>query len=80
MREKFGRDVAPVLECLGYRSAKALFPGLMRCDELPKFIDGSDAVQIALALRVSPREQAVAAKYDAIAVRVIRHRLLQHQP
>src|SRR5690349_7303886 len=51
----------------------------MRCDELPKLIDGSNAVQIALALRVAPREQAMSAKYDPIAVRVFGHRLLQHQ-
>ena len=47
----------------------------MRRDELPQFIDGSDAVQIAFALGVPPREQAVAAKNDAIAARIVRSQL-----
>ena len=42
------------------------------CDELAHLIDGRDAAQVALALRVAPREQAVAAEDDAVAARIAR--------
>ena len=49
-------------------------------DELADLVDQRDGSQIALALRLSPREQAVAAKYDAVAVWIVAYCLAKHKP
>ena len=41
---------------------RVLRPSLMFVDELAHLVDGADAVQVALLLRLAPREQAVAAR------------------
>ena len=38
-------------------------------DEVAHLVDGADAVQVALVLRLAPREQAVAAENQAVAAR-----------
>jgi len=40
-------------------------------NELPQLIDDGERVEIAFALRIAPREQSVAAEYDAIAIRIL---------
>ena len=47
------------------------FLGLMLLDEFAHLVDGVDAVQIAVALRHSPREQAVASKDQAFDAGVL---------
>lgn len=47
-------------------------------NELPKMIDGGDCVQVTLPLRVAPRKQAVAAKYDSVAARCLLNSFLEH--
>jgi hypothetical protein len=59
--------------------ARAVPPRHVLLDELPHLIDGLDAVQITLALRRTPREEAVAAQDDAVAARMFLDRLAQHQ-
>src|SRR3954452_546170 len=48
-------------------------------DELAHLVDGTNAVQIALALRVAPGEQAVAAENQAFRAWIVLYRALQHQ-
>src|SRR5437763_1286413 len=48
-------------------------------NELAHLIDGADAVQVALALRVAPSEQAMAAQKHSVASRVVLHDLLELQ-
>ena len=47
-------------------------------DELAKLVDDRDGVQVALALRLSPRKQAMPAEHDAIAPRRLLDDLPQH--
>ena len=58
------------------RTARAL--GVI-LHELAHLIDGLDAAEIRLFLRLAPREQAVSAEHDAVAPRVRLDRLPQHQ-
>ncbi len=51
----------------------------MLLDELAHLVDGLDAADVALALRVAPGEQAVAAEDDAVAAGIVLDRLAQHQ-
>ncbi len=51
----------------------------MVLDELAHLVDGLDAADVALALRVAPGEQAVAAEDDAVAAGIVLDRLAQHQ-
>ena len=48
-------------------------------DELSHLIDGGHAAQITVALRLAPREQAMAAEHDAVASGRIRDGTPQHQ-
>src|SRR3954466_3378857 len=48
-------------------------------DELAHLVDGTNAVQIALALRVAPSEQAVAAENQAFRAWIVLYRALQHK-
>ncbi len=48
-------------------------------DELAHLIDGLDAVQVTVPLRVAPREEAVAAEDKAVAAGLPGHGLPQHQ-
>src|SRR3954462_419345 len=63
------------------RAAKARPVGslLVLLDEVPHLIDGADAVQVTLVLRRPPREQAMTAKNDPVAARVLVNGALQHQ-
>src|SRR5207249_8778507 len=51
----------------------------MRLHELAHLIDRLQAVQIAIALRVAPREEPVAAEHESVASRVVVTRAPQHQ-
>ncbi len=51
----------------------------VRVDELSHLVDGPDAVQVALALRVAPGEQAVAAENQPVASRVVPDAFFNHQ-
>src|SRR6201995_3735532 len=50
----------------------------MRFNEVGELIDHTERRQIALALCIAPGEQAMAAKYDAIARRLLLNRPLHH--
>src|SRR5262249_59517535 len=53
-------------------------PACVIVHERAHLIDGPDAVLIAVALRVAPREQPVTAEHDALAPGMIGDRRLQH--
>ncbi len=48
-------------------------------DELPDLIDDGDGVQVALALGLSPGEEAVATEYDAIAAGMVTDGVPHHE-
>src|ERR1700761_8012279 len=50
----------------------------MRFNEVGELIDHTERIQIALALRIAPGEQAMAAKHDTIARRLLLNRPLHH--
>src|SRR5262245_50772603 len=50
----------------------------VRVDELAHLIDGADAVDVTLLLRLAPRKQAMPAENDAITARIVLDRLPQH--
>ena len=63
-----------------YETAKhGRLASLMLGDELAHLIDGPDAVDVTLALGVSPREQPVAAENQTVGARMIRNCLLDQQ-
>src|SRR5262245_33175425 len=79
---KESKDVAvPVAHRAGDGAAeKRLVQALlMILDEFPHLVDRLDAAEIALALRLSPREEPVPAKDDPVAARLRFDRLPQHQ-
>src|SRR5262249_58156878 len=57
--------------------ARTLTPRVL-VDEFPHLIDRLDAVPVAVALRVAPREQAVAAEHDAVGARMPGDGRFQH--
>ncbi len=63
------------------RSTKERPSGALRVvlHELTHLIDGLDAVEIRLLLRLAPREQSMPAEHDPVAARRRLDRLLQHQ-
>src|SRR5665213_3188080 len=62
---------------LAAKHRASLLPAV-RGNELPQVIDCRNGVQIALALRVPPGEQAVSAQHDPVAGWILLHRALQH--
>ena len=62
-------------------AAKRLSSGSARVllDELAHLVDRPDAVRVAVALRVAPGEQPVAAEEDPVASRVLLDRAANHQ-
>ena len=42
-------------------------------DELADLVDDGEGVQVALALRLAPGEEAVAAQHDAVAAGIVAH-------
>ena len=44
-------------------------------DELPDLVDDGEGVHVALALRLAPGEEAMAAQHDAVAAGIFAHRL-----
>src|SRR5215469_13502381 len=50
----------------------------MALEELAELVDDGDGVQVALALRVTPCEEAMAAKHDAVAAGRLGDDLAQH--
>ena len=51
---------------------------LMRLNKTRQLIDDRDGVHIALALRITPSKKAVATENDAVTIRVLFDRLLEH--
>ena len=51
----------------------------MLVDKLAHFVDGADAVQIALALSLAPGEQAMAAQQNAFRTRVLPDGIFEHE-
>ena len=52
---------------------------LVLVDKLAHFVDGADAVQIALALSLAPGEQAMAAQQNAFRTRVLPDGIFEHE-
>ena len=48
-------------------------------DELSDLVDDGEGVDVALALRLAPGEEAVAAEHDAVAAGIVADRLAHHQ-
>ena len=48
-------------------------------DELANLIDESNRIQVAFTLSLSPCEQTVAAKHDAVTVWIVADGVAQHQ-
>ena len=71
IRQNRGRDRGPIAGRLVNRARRrtaADSPAAdVLVDELAHLVDGADAVQVALLLRLAPREQAVAAEDDPVA-------------
>src|SRR5882672_7741378 len=51
----------------------------MRLYKLAHLVNGTDTVQVAIALRVPPREQAMPPQDDAVGVGIGLNRAIQHQ-
>src|SRR5579863_9714532 len=52
----------------------------MARNKLADLVNDGDGVQIALALGLSPGEEAVAAQHDAVTSRVFAYGVAHHQP
>src|SRR6185369_4443554 len=79
-RKNVERKIAPVVQSLVARSAeqrRALLVHVVYY-KLSELIDDGDRIFVALLLRVSPGEQAVATQHNAVAVRTLLHRAPQH--
>src|SRR5206468_9733850 len=64
--------------CRGPSEAHEFAPRVI-FDELAHLVDRLDAVPVAILLRVAPGEEPMAAEHDAVASRLFRHRVPQHQ-
>jgi hypothetical protein len=51
----------------------------MRVDEHAHLVDRAEAARVALALRVAPREETVAAEHDSVAPGMLLDRAAQHE-
>src|SRR5581483_7225848 len=79
-REDTCRDLAAVVRWFRLDSAEqATSTVLMLPDEFTHFVDGANAVRVALARRRAPGKQSVARQNDPVAFRVVAHCCLQQQ-
>src|SRR5581483_6070012 len=73
-------DIAAVLESMMMQTTEQqAFALLISLNELAHFVDRLNAVQVALALSPSPREQSVAPEEDSFRARIALHRCFEHQ-
>jgi len=79
-REYFEREIGTIVAGLMQCAAERFhsFSGRMPLDELSNLVDDGDGIEVALALRIAPREQTMTAEDDAVAAGILLDRPLQH--
>src|SRR5215472_16893343 len=80
MRHHLRCNLLAILAGRGLRAAEALIvvARAMALDELADLIDDRDGVEVALALRIAPGEETVAAEDDAVAAGCFADDLAEH--
>src|ERR1700744_899310 len=80
MRHQLGGDLLAVVAYGGLCAAEALVVRACRMalDELTDLVDDGDRVQVAVALRVAPGEEAMAAEDHTVAVGSLRDDFAEH--